>query len=113
MQIIFQVYTTIIKRMKKIKTLLSAIVSGIFLTAFIGHEPRILIIGDSISNGYMPFVEEYFEGKAIVRHNPGNAQHSGFGLQKIREWIGSEEWDVIQFNWGLHDLCYRSPESKV
>ena len=23
------------------------------------------------------------------------------------------EWDVIHFNWGLWDLCYRHPQSKV
>jgi hypothetical protein len=99
--------------MKTAKILSFAIVLSILFTSFTEHKPRILIIGDSISNGYMPFVEEYFADKAIVKHNPGNAQHSGFGLQKIREWIGNEEWDVIQFNWGLHDLCYRSQESKV
>jgi hypothetical protein len=99
--------------MKTAKTISFAIVLSFLFTSFTEHKPRILIIGDSISNGYMPFVEEYFADKAFVKHNPGNAQHSGFGLQKIREWIAGEEWDVIQFNWGLHDLCYRSPESKV
>jgi len=99
--------------MKTSKILSVAIVLIILFTSFTEQKPRILIIGDSISNGYMPFVEKYFADKAIVKHNPGNAQHSGFGLQKIREWIGDEKWDIIQFNWGLHDLCYRSPQSKV
>jgi len=113
MQTIYQFYKTGLNRMKTIKILSLTIVLSFLLTAFIGHKPKILIIGDSISNGYMSFVVEYFSGKAMVSHNPGNAQHSGFGLQKIREWIAGEEWDIIQYNWGLHDLCYRSPESKV
>ena len=29
------------------------------------------------------------------------------------KWLGEKKWDVIHFNWGLHDLCYRHPESKV
>lgn len=73
---------------------------------------RILIIGDSISLGYTPFVEEMFQGRADVVHNPGNAQHTGTGLEKIDEWLGDGKWDIIHFNWGLWDLCYRHPESR-
>ena len=76
-------------------------------------KPRILIIGDSISIGYTPFVKEKLTKEAIVFHNPGNAQHTGTGLEKIEEWIGDEKWDIVQFNWGLWDLCYRNPDSKV
>ena len=32
---------------------------------------------------------------------------------KLDEWLGETEWDVIHFNWGLWDLCYRSDQSKV
>ncbi len=83
------------------------------LFAFVAREPRILIIGDSISIGYTPFVKDYFSEKAIVAHNPGNAQHTGTGLEKIDLWLGDEKWDIVQFNWGLWDLCYRHPDSKV
>lgn len=75
--------------------------------------PKILIIGDSISLGYTPFVKTQLSDNAFVTHNPGNAEHSGTGLQKIEEWIGEEHWDIIQFNWGLWDLCYRHLDSKV
>ncbi len=74
--------------------------------------PRILIIGDSISIGYTPYVQEMFQGRAEVVHHKGNAQHTGTGLEKIDEWLGNESWDLIHFNWGLWDLCYRHPESK-
>lgn len=77
------------------------------------QKPKILIIGDSISIGYTPFVKEDLADKADVFHNLGNAQHTGTGLEKIEEWIGDEKWDIIQFNWGLWDLCYRHPDSKV
>lgn len=73
--------------------------------------PKVLIIGDSISIGYTPFVEAHLKGKAEVFHNQGNAQHTGIGLEKIDSWLGKTTWDVIHFNWGLWDLCYRNPES--
>lgn len=79
----------------------------------VGELPKVLIIGDSISGGYTPRVAELLKGKAVVRHNPGNAQHTGTGIEKLDAWIGDTDWDVIHFNWGLWDLCYRHPESKV
>ena len=92
------------------------ILISLLLIGLSGFQPKmkkVLIIGDSISIGYTPFVKEALAGKAIVKHNPGNAQHTGNGLEKLNEWLESEQWDVIQFNWGLWDLCYRSPGSKV
>lgn len=68
--------------------------------------PRVLIIGDSISIDYTPVVERLLEGKAVVVHNPGNALHTAYGLDKLDEWLGDEPWDVIHFNWGLHDVKY-------
>lgn len=75
--------------------------------------PKVLIIGDSISGGYTQSVARLLKGKAIVQHNPGNAEHTGTGLKKLDEWLGTTDWDVIHFNWGLWDLCYRHPESKL
>ena len=82
------------------------------LAAFKAKKTNILIIGDSISIGYTPFVQKKLKGKAEVFHNPKNAQHTGNGLEKIHSWIKGKEWDVIQFNWGLWDLCYRHDKSK-
>lgn len=75
--------------------------------------PKVLIIGDSISMAFTPHVVQQLDGKAVVKHHKGNAQHTGTGLKKIDQWIGKTRWDVIHFNWGLWDLCYRHPKSKV
>lgn len=83
------------------------------LTSFSERTPEILIIGDSISIGYTPFVRNKLSQEAIVTHNLGNAQHTGTGLKKIKEWIGDKDWDIIQFNWGLWDLCYRHQDAKA
>lgn len=74
--------------------------------------PKVLIIGDSISLGYTPFVAETLNDVAIVEHNTRNAQHTQFGLRLLDRWLGETRWSVIHFNWGLWDLCYRNPESK-
>lgn len=98
----------------KVVTKLTVLSSLVFLS-FIActNEPsKILIIGDSISIGYTPFVQEILGEDAIVQHNPGNAQHTGTGLENVKDWIGEDDWDIVQFNWGLWDLCYRHPESK-
>jgi len=78
-----------------------------------GERPKVLIIGDSISLGYTPIVIELLKDEADVKHHKGNAQHTGTGLKMLDKWIGDTKWDVIHFNWGLWDLCYRHPKSKV
>lgn len=99
--------------MKKITNLLLISLFVITAIAFNKKKQKVLIIGDSISIGYTPFVKENLKEIAVVKHNPGNAQHTGKGLKNIEKWIGEEDWSVIQFNWGLWDLCYRHPDSKV
>src|SRR4051794_10177770 len=68
--------------------------------------PRVLIIGDSISIGYTPYVERVLAGKASVQHNAGNAGTSGNGVFLMESWLDGKngKWDLIHFNFGLHDL---------
>jgi acyl-CoA thioesterase-1 len=68
--------------------------------------PNVLIIGDSISIGYFKPLQEQLKDIAVVTHNEGNAQHTAYGLKKLDEWLGDTRWDVIHFNFGLHDLKY-------
>lgn len=75
--------------------------------------PKALLIGDSISIGYTPHVVAALKGRVEVIHHKGNAQHTGTGLKMLDRWIGGKKWDVIHFNWGLWDLCYRHPDSRV
>ena len=65
--------------------------------------PRVLLIGDSISIGYTLPVREALKGKANVHRPPGNCSSTGYTLSKLPEWLGPGKWDVIHFNWGLHD----------
>ncbi len=74
--------------------------------------PNVLILGDSISVGYTLQVRERLKGKANVIRPNTNCGDTRRGLAGIEEWLGTNHWDVIHFNWGLWDLCYRNPQSK-
>lgn len=65
--------------------------------------PRVLLIGDSISIGYTLPVRELLKGKANVHRVPDNASSTGYGLSRLDQWLGDGKWDVIHFNFGLHD----------
>jgi len=83
------------------------------------QPPTVLIIGDSISIGYTNQVAELFRGRAnVVRPKNKNGRvincgSSAMGIDGIDTWLGDTAWDVIHFNWGLWDICYRHPESKA
>jgi len=66
--------------------------------------PRVLLIGDSISIGYTLPVRERLAGIANVHRIPENGGPTTNGLAKLDTWLGTRGWDVIHFNWGLHDL---------
>jgi len=75
--------------------------------------PNVLILGDSISIGYTPVVKELLAGVANVQRPDANTRDTNLGLENLETWLGDTRWDVIHFNWGLHDLCYRHPDSKA
>lgn len=73
--------------------------------------PDVLIIGDSISIGYTPKVKEILTGVVSIHRPDENTRDTRFGLGNLDRWLGDTQWDVIHFNWGLHDLAYRHPDS--
>ncbi len=72
--------------------------------------PRVLLIGDSISMGYTVPVREKLAGKANVHRIPTNGGPSSRGVESLDAWLGDSKWDVIHFNFGLHDLVYMGPD---
>ena len=65
--------------------------------------PRVLLIGDSISRGYTLDVRKAMAGKANVHRAPENCGPTANGVKKIDIWLGDGKWDVIHFNFGIHD----------
>jgi acyl-CoA thioesterase-1 len=80
--------------------------------------PNVLLLGDSISIGYHQAVRQALQGKANV-FRPINANgaaencsDTGKGVSELDRWLAAApKWDVIQFNWGLHDLKHIVPGS--
>jgi lysophospholipase L1-like esterase len=66
--------------------------------------PRVLLIGDSISRGYTLAVRKNLAGKANVLRAPTNCGSSVNGVEKLDIWLGKGKWDVIHFNFGIHDV---------
>ena len=66
--------------------------------------PRILLIGDSISIGYTPPVRDMLKGKANVHRILTNGGPTIRGVASLDKWLGTGKWDIIHFNFGLHDL---------
>lgn len=65
--------------------------------------PRVLLIGDSVSRGYTQSVRKALAGKANVHRAPANCGPTSLGLKKIEVWLGNGNWDIIHFNFGIHD----------
>ena len=74
--------------------------------------PRVLLIGDSISIGYTLPTRDFLKGKANLHRIPTNGGPTTKGLASIDEWLGNRKWDLIHFNWGLHDLKYMGPNGE-
>jgi hypothetical protein len=68
--------------------------------------PRVLIIGDSISMGYTLTVRAALKGEANVHRPKANCGPTDSGLKYLDRWLGEDQWDVIHFNWGLHDTMH-------
>lgn len=90
---------------------LSVIAGGI--SAAEPVKPKVLILGDSISMGYTPIVTKLLADRADVSRPKANCGETRMGLKGIDAWLGNEKWNVVHFNWGLWDLCYRNPQSKT
>ncbi len=68
--------------------------------------PHALIIGDSISIGYTLPTRALLKGKVNLHRIPTNGGPTTKGIAEIEKWLGKKKWDLVHFNWGLHDLKY-------
>jgi acyl-CoA thioesterase-1 len=75
--------------------------------------PNVLIIGDSISMGYTLKVRKILLDQANIYRplaeggkEPLNCGDTKTGMKFLNQWLGTNHWDVIHFNFGLHDLKY-------
>lgn len=74
---------------------------------------NVLLIGDSVTNGYQPHVAEIMKHSALVQLSPwenddGGAEETQYGARCIDNFVRAPDGtllspDVLMFNWGLHN----------
>lgn len=95
--------------------LLFALTTSLAFAADAPAKKRVLILGDSISIGYTPYVQKMLPEMTVLRpmrgEKPENCSGTTAGIANIDRWlqIDGGKWDVIHFNWGLHDLKHVKP----
>ena len=84
--------------------------------------PNCLIIGDSVSEQYAPMVARLLNATCKVQHSPsvggGSANNAATGLHNLEScrWLRTAQrpdlhvnWDIVMFNFGLHDMQKADP----
>jgi hypothetical protein len=75
-----------------------------------------LVIGDSISMGMNGDLAALVAGDGwALTHSPGNAASSNLGAHCVDGWVQAQarKWDVISYQFGLHDLGYDTERISV
>lgn len=105
-------------------TFLYCLLAAITCPALAADAPakkRVLILGDSISIGYTPVVQKMLADEMTVLRpmarngRAENCSGTTSGVANIDRWlqIDGGKWDVIHFNWGLHDLKHMKADGKT
>jgi lysophospholipase L1-like esterase len=75
------------------------------------NQPRVLLIGDSITRAYYPEVEKQLAGKAYVGRLSSSAFISDPVLaQQVAMVLGQYKFDIIHFNNGMHGWQHSEKE---
>ena len=74
-------------------------------------QPRVLLIGDSITRGYYKTVEDKLKGKAVVCRLATSKSLGDPGLlDEVKLVLGQAKFDVVHFNNGMHGWGYTEGE---
>lgn len=67
-------------------------------------KPGVLVVGDSISLGYTPFVQQDLPSADVI-HSPCNDESSTNAQLNMKMWVEYRpSWKVITFNHGMWDI---------
>ncbi len=88
---------------------IAALLAAVTCASSAAGSPRcILVIGDSISLGALPYVQEQLP---CVEHAPGNSRDTAYILEHLSGWIGPYAGYVV--NAGLWDMAHRNPSGDL
>jgi len=80
----------------------------------VSEATKVLLIGDSISIGYMPHAAEALGADYTVVHHEGNCGDSANLRASLDAFLAADsDAPVIHFNVGLHDLKRKRPEGTL
>lgn len=97
--------------MRYLLLLMLLLLAGCSGTAPPPDLPRVLVLGDSVSMHYHPFLEDALRGEAVVVRPEDNCTSTRRALVRLEGWLADAgEVKVVQVNFGLHDLK-RLPQS--
>ena len=75
-----------------------------------GERKKVLLIGDSISIGYRPFVKEYLADEFDVTYPNDNCRNTHYVLTSLRTWVNMFEdastVALVGFNCGHWDIAH-------
>lgn len=75
--------------------------------------PQALFLGDSFHQTIVQAAAKELGTQVSVNYPQGiQAEDSGTALAKLDELLGKKEWDIIYFNFGMGDLCYKDPATR-
>lgn len=83
--------------MKLLALLLTLLSLGCSQQSSIESTLTVLVMGDSISAGYMPLLS------VPATHTPGNARTAEYTAENVQSWLNGSYYSVIVFNNGLHN----------
>lgn len=89
---------------------------GIAKKEYIGDEKKVLLIGDSIREGYCPFVKEYLKDQVEVVYPNVNCRNTHYVLTSLRSWASmfedTSKVSVVTFNCGHWDIAHWNGEKE-
>lgn len=76
-------------------------------------KPRMLFLGDAIHSQMISVAAKELSGTVRIEFPRGvTPSNTGEALEQIDRLLGTGEWDLIYFNFGLGDLLHRDPRTK-
>lgn len=94
------------RRMSAVLALTAALC---FIRQASADSTGIYVIGDSITQGYTPYLQKSLPCVSHVGGPRGNARDSDNILARQAYWLGTSHYHIILFNSGLWDIAHREP----
>lgn len=77
-------------------------------------KPSVLFLGDSVHRNIFQAAAKELGQKISVHYPPRSIEvaDSRSALERIEDLLGNSSPDIIYFNYGIGDLCYRDPATR-